>query len=292
MSIPLDFISTHSYAGGDHDVNSVSSIVSQVGAARQAAGGLPNLITEWGGSWRHGNTVLGGGGSSNPDAIGNATAGVCHDDYTAASFIVAVADQAQGLAEVMSYWAVTDVFEEAGFPAANSSFYGNFGVINTYGIPKPAYRAFQLLHESGALRLNTTFSGAPPCVATAGAIATTPADGQLHLLLYSQASWEDPIEPFCEFDVVINCSYCDDSLEGTVRRIDARHANPLQHWIDLGMPQYPTKSENAAIFEASALVPERLPVTSVAKGVSFTVGLPAQGVAAVSLPLRQHELFI
>jgi hypothetical protein len=41
--------------------------------------------------------------------------------------------KARGLADVLSYWAVSDVFEEAAFPPANASFHGNFGIINMHG---------------------------------------------------------------------------------------------------------------------------------------------------------------
>ena len=31
--------------------------------------------------------------------------------------------------------------------------FGRFGLINLHGIPKPTYRAYQLLHETGSTRL-------------------------------------------------------------------------------------------------------------------------------------------
>ena len=47
----------------------------------------------------------------------------------------------------------SDVFEESFFPVHNESFHGMFGLINLHGIPKPSYRAYQLLHETGTERL-------------------------------------------------------------------------------------------------------------------------------------------
>ena len=124
-------------AGGNTNINSVDSVLTQLIASHTAARGLPHVVTEWGGSYVHGNTVMGGGGSANPDAVGNISTGTSHDDFDAASFIIAAVDRARGLADIFSYWAVSDVFEETAFPPANSSFYGNFGIINTYGVPKP-----------------------------------------------------------------------------------------------------------------------------------------------------------
>ena len=59
-----------------------------------------------------------------------------------------------GEPKALSYWAVSDVFEESFFPVHNESFHGMFGLINLHGIPKPSYRAYQLLHETGEERLN------------------------------------------------------------------------------------------------------------------------------------------
>ncbi len=54
------------------------------------------------------------------------------------------------------------MFEETFFPLANESFHGMFGLINLHGVPKPTYRAYQLLHETGDLRLNVTRPVLPP----------------------------------------------------------------------------------------------------------------------------------
>ena len=61
-----------------------------------------------------------------------------------------------GEPQALSYWAVSDVFEESYFPIHNESFHGMFGLINLHGVPKPTYRAYQLLHEAGDLRLLVT----------------------------------------------------------------------------------------------------------------------------------------
>jgi xylan 1,4-beta-xylosidase len=50
----------------------------------------------------------------------------------------------QGLAQGMSYWTYTDLFEEPGPPTA--PFQGGFGLLNPQGIRKPAYFAYKYLH--------------------------------------------------------------------------------------------------------------------------------------------------
>ena len=52
---------------------------------------------------------------------------------------------------MMSYWTFSDVFEEQG--VVKTPFYGGFGLIAERGIPKPAFRVFELLHELGDQRI-------------------------------------------------------------------------------------------------------------------------------------------
>ena len=51
----------------------------------------------------------------------------------------------------MSYWTFSDVFEEQG--PVKQPFYGGYGLIAAGGIPKPAFNAFELLHQLGDERL-------------------------------------------------------------------------------------------------------------------------------------------
>src|SRR6202035_2966912 len=59
--------------------------------------------------------------------------------------------ECDGLTSMMSYWAFSDVFEEQG--VVRKPFYGGYGFVAERGIPKPAYRAFELLHDLGDKRM-------------------------------------------------------------------------------------------------------------------------------------------
>jgi hypothetical protein len=99
------------------------------------------------------------------------------------------------------------------------------------------------------------------CGATVGVIATTVSpsgatgghSGALHLLLNSQTTRGDPIQPICTVEVVITnpkvgtlAHVAQAGANGggaTVRHMDTDHANPRRTWKELGMPQYPTAAE-------------------------------------------------
>ena len=91
------------------------------------AGGKPVYYTEW-------------NASSNPrDPL--------HDEPYAAAFARQTVMEANGLVEGYSFWTFSDIFEENYFPSM--PFHGGFGLLNLHGIPKPTYRAFELLHQLG-----------------------------------------------------------------------------------------------------------------------------------------------
>ena len=136
--LPADFISTHHYPTdafgkpGDDTVTELadsrrSVLRDEAREVRRQAGDLPVYYTEW-------------CTSSNPrDPM--------HDDPYAAAFIVKTVLEANGLVQGYSYWTFSDIFEENYFPSV--PFQGGFGLLNIHGIAKPAYRAYELLHELG-----------------------------------------------------------------------------------------------------------------------------------------------
>jgi xylan 1,4-beta-xylosidase len=143
-AVPIDFITTHTYGveGGFLDQNgegdnrlstkpgSISDDVRKVRDQVRTSPmpGLPVYFTEWSTSY-------------NPrDPI--------HDAYLSAAFVLEKLKKTEGVAQSMSYWTYTDLFEEAGPPPA--SFHGGFGLINREGIRKAAFFAYRYLNELGA----------------------------------------------------------------------------------------------------------------------------------------------
>jgi xylan 1,4-beta-xylosidase len=143
--VPVDFVTTHAYGvdGGFLDEHgqqdtklspSPDAIVGDVRRVREQIEastfpGLPLYFTEWSTSY------------TPRDAV--------HDSYVSAPYILAKLNAVRGLAQGMSYWSYTDLFEEPGPPP--TPFHGGFGLLNREGLRKPAYFAYKYLH---ALRGN------------------------------------------------------------------------------------------------------------------------------------------
>lgn len=155
-SVPLDFISYHSYGTGsppstpganskigqggldedghrklwvnrnlDASANGANSMKDTI--AKSAMPNLPIHITEWSSSY------------SNHDPV--------HDTYFQAPYILEQLKQTETLGS-MSYWTFTDIFEESGPPL--TPFDGGFGLINLEGIKKPSFFAYAYLNQLGS----------------------------------------------------------------------------------------------------------------------------------------------
>ena len=159
--VPIDFISTHDYGVGEGgldefgqgqqklgDPNGIARNVAAV-RAKIKASAFPNLelhITEWSASYSPRDPV--------------------HDAYQSAAYILNTLKQTENVATSMSYWTFSDIFEEAGVPA--SPFHGGFGLLNLQGIKKPAYFAYQYLHQLGPSELQNADPASWATTDTAG----------------------------------------------------------------------------------------------------------------------------
>src|SRR5690606_33279480 len=65
----------------------------------------------------------------------------------AATFITRSYLRCATLADSISYWTFTDVFEEGG--AGIGPFHGGFGLVNENGVHKPTFHAFEMLGRLG-----------------------------------------------------------------------------------------------------------------------------------------------
>ncbi len=146
-SVPIDFISTHSYGvkqGFLDEYGSTGTILSKdewsvsgdiLNSRKQISNSAkPNLelhYTEWSASYTPADPI--------------------HDSYHEAAYILEKIKQVGNAANSMSYWVFTDIFEEAG--PRFTPFHGGFGLLNYQGIKKPAYYSYYLLNKLGETEL-------------------------------------------------------------------------------------------------------------------------------------------
>ncbi len=167
--VPIDFISTHSYGvtqgfldefgqGGTALSKNNGAVSGDVLQSRKeiATSTKPNLelhYTEWSSSYTPADPF--------------------HDSYHSAAYILQKLKQVGNAANSMSYWVFTDIFEEPG--PRFTPFHGGFGLMNTQGIKKAAYFAYDYLNKLGKTELKNTDDSS---------WATKSANGNMQLLFW------------------------------------------------------------------------------------------------------------
>jgi len=232
--VPVDFVSTHGYAddsvedlfGTNEDIPMDERVCR---AAAKVAGeikssGSPNLPLIWS-EWN----VQGTSGSRDTTFLGPALANTIR--------------QCDGMVNMLSFWTLSDVFEEGG-PIAKP-FVGMFGLRAKGGINKPSYYAYGLLHQLGNERLAN---------ASKNVIVTKTQGGGLTI-----AAWNlvDPDQHGTTQKISLNCLHVPANARVTVQRIDAEHGNVLKSYAKMGDPLDPSEAQVEQLNRESALpVPE------------------------------------
>jgi len=274
------FLSTHSYPT-DYKGAAVTrtvwedNIIAAAGAAEAA--GLPLVMTE----------ISAGLGSQ-------------YDPPFAGAFVLHAAAAFLGVANVptLSFWTFSDVFEEPGF--RSTPYVNEFGIPTKYGVPKPSYRAFEMLARcpTAGVPVAADAGGAPrrpgagpaaACTATAGTVdVITAIDASLgttlslHALVSNwNANVNDATNPATGLPIATAAgvvvrfaglpagAVLPPTATVTLLNSTAGWARPA--WVAAGSPEYPSSDEIAA--ELAASVPARiaLPLTAAAGAVMVTL---------------------
>jgi xylan 1,4-beta-xylosidase len=334
-SVPIDFFSSHVYAN-----KKWTGWTGRASAVVQGVLNATTLMDEFGlNDLPYYNTEFGTTSSQGDGSVDKPNTDL-HDTNEQASFIVATVDQLTSavredprfrLPTTLSYWTFSDIMNEENSASqygqisrapgwqTNASFHGGFGLVNAFGVPKPSFRAYQLLHQAHEFQQPVTRTSAKPvastgesgvmggpdalCALTTGVIATTSAANastksrSLQLLLYNHREWDapdlghpNPSVP-CEVTVVLGGG--GGAMTAAARRIiDIDHANPRGRWIELGMPAYPSPAEHAEILAASELVSQPVvlvPVSGSPDKRALKILLTKHSVIAVDLLIANPQ---
>ena len=174
--------------------------------------------------------------------------------------------ECDGLAEMMSYWTFSDVFEEQG--VVRTPFYGGYGLVAERGIPKAAFRAFQLLHGLGDRRFS---------VKSENALVTQRTDGTLVIALWNYAGPGEEGSPKTFHLNIQGSSFGDFRM----RFVDPTHGSSLKAWKDLGSPVSPNQRQIEEIKAASVLP------AAEERAITEAITLQPQELAVLELRQRQ-----
>ena len=264
--VPADFITTHQYPTDGFETDAETEVQlfkSQRGIMRQVAqdtrrhaGGRPVYYTEWNSS------------SNSRDPL--------HDESYAAAFAVATIMEARELVEGYSFWTFSDIFEESYFPSI--PFHGGFGLLNLHGVPKPTYRAFELLHKIGTEQfLVDGLHETVDCFVIR-------KDATLTVLLTNHTT---PGHSIKTEHLELTLNNVPEPSDVHIERIDQENANPRLIWEEMGQPEYLTDTEVERLEAASQIVREKQRFEYEDGKLVMKTDLPPQAVAAITIAFAQ-----
>ena len=233
-NVPVDFVSSHGYDDEptlrligkdldatlpeeDHTCAAVQHVREQIDAS--ATPKLPLLWTEW--------NVPGANELRDTPYVGPALAEAIRT--------------CDGHVDQLSFWTFSDVFEEGG--PAQRPFIGQFGLRAMYGINKPSFYDFALLHKLGNERLASPAENV---------LATKLQDGSLALALWNPVKNE---KSGPATSVMLELTGVAKNAPVTVERVDEDHGNALKSYKAMGSPQYPKPAQIERMNRESALPP-------------------------------------
>lgn len=270
--VPVDFVSSHGYADdtidnlfpNDKSVprdtppdERVCLAIGKVRGQMKAAGhgDLPLFWTEW--------NVQGQSESRDTTYVGPALADTIR--------------QCDGKVDMMSFWTFSDVFEEGG--PEERPFLGMFGLRAMYGINKPSFYDFGLLHQLGDRRLANEAKDV---------IVTKAVDGSLAIAAWNLVDPAPNGEPSSMLHAKSKTMTL--ALKGvapnarvTIDRVDNEHGNVLPVYATMGKPQYPTPEQVETMNKQTALPP---PEIKTLKGGELRLTLEPNALLLVRIVAR------
>lgn len=276
----VDFITTHTY-GVEHGfldefgvedrmlspnpdaiVGDVRRVREQIEASHLP--GLPLFFTEWSTSYNPRDKV--------------------HDSYMSAPYVLTKLKATQGLAQHMSYWTYTDLFEEPGPPDA--PFHGGFGMMTREGIRKPVWFAYKYLAALAQLNGRE--------VPSSDSQAWAATDGkQVRAIVWDWRNTEQKVSNRSFFGKPQPAK-----VAGTVQ-VELRNLAPGRYRLTQQRTGYAVNDAHSAYLKMGA--PKDLDAKQLAALQALTRDLPelkrelrvgANGVARIRLPLRTHDVVL
>jgi len=277
--VPLDFLSTHSYGVNQGFLDEFGTtgtvlnpdemaITHDVMRNRKAiaASGKPQRelhYTEWSSSYTPADPT--------------------HDSYHQAAYILKKLKQNSGAVQSMSYWVFTDIFEEPG--PRFEAFHGGFGLMNTQGIKKPAYFAYQFLNQLGDTELKN---------ADQASYATVDAKGNAQLLLWdythtlpeginNQQFFIKDLPPKAKGKVDVSLGGLKQgAYTMTVSQVGYKQNDAFTAYIGMGSPRQLTRDQVSTLKAQATGKP--------ARQQAVTVG--SDGRLRTTLPLRENDVYL
>ncbi|MFC6859526.1 GH39 family glycosyl hydrolase [Zunongwangia atlantica] len=278
--VPIDYISTHSYGvkqGYLDEFGTSGTILNEdewsvsrdVIAVRKKMDSLSkeNLelhYTEWSSSYTPADPI--------------------HDSYHQAAYILQKLKQIGDAANSMSYWVFTDIFEEAG--PRFEPFHGGFGLMNTQGIKKSAYYAYEFLNKLGETELVNNDQQSYVAKDENGDFQvlfwdftyTLPKDSELNQTYYSQRL---PAKE--KGEIILDLKHIPKgNYEVTKYQVGFQKNDPYTRYLEMGAPKQLSKDQVKQLKSLSSGEPEN----------TQTILIDKTEAHSMKFSIRENDVFL
>lgn len=170
-----------------------------------------------------------------------------NDTRKAAAYDMKAALDVEDYVNGSSVWCFSDIFEE--MHQFKDEFHGGFGLQTIHGIPKPTFYAFKMLTEVGDERYILESDATDKEIG----IAAFKDENKIDLLLFRQKMKQLDL-PKEKVKIVVEMQ--DKPISVKLQRIDENHCNPLKVWENNGSKPDLTALEVEEIKKQSNLIEE------------------------------------
>jgi len=212
-----------------------------------------------------------------------------HDTAFEAAFIVDNNWRARGLMDSLSFWVVSDIFEEC--RQGDTPFHGGFGLVNVQGLKKASYHGYWFLSQLGEEVLAEGDSYA----------VTRRRDGTLAILLWNYCHYRDDandsrllaaaepgeiyelfnVQPPREFTLKVAGMGALARVQMT--RFDREHGSAYDAWVDMGAPRHIRPDDLKVLRRRMELDVSVQRVATPANALEWTVAVQPFGVTLLEI---------
>jgi xylan 1,4-beta-xylosidase len=206
-----------------------------------------------------------------------------------ASFIVDNNWRARSLMDSLSFWVVSDIFEES--RQGDTPFHGGFGLVNVQGLKKPSYHGYWFLSRLG-----------DEVVAEGDSYAVTRRrDGTLAILMWIYCHYRDDandsrllaaakphdiynlfaMQPSREFQ--LNVAGVGQEVRLQITRFDRQHGSVYDAWADMGSPQHILPADLEVLRRCMELDVAVERISTPADHLEWTTTVPPFGVTLLEI---------
>ncbi|NUR46726.1 MAG: xylan 1,4-beta-xylosidase [Hamadaea sp.] len=271
--VPVDFVSRHAYSSGPSQhvpfgvyqtLAPAETLLEQFGKPREQLRGtpfegLPVHITEFNSSYRPDNPI--------------------HDTAFHAAYLAPVIARGGEHADSYSYWTFSDMFEEAGVPAA--LFHGGFGLLTHRQIKKPTFHVYAFLRRLGSAILCQQ----DDC------LVTRDSSGRIAVLAWAPVDVTGPVGGTAghriSLSIPMSIPMAQTAAEGAAfllrSSVSETMGNAWAAWGELGRPASPTARQLDILRETAEPVRRHARLPVVGGRVELDLRLDANEVTLVEL---------